>query len=140
MVRHGLRPETFVPDITRETLFEALVREVGYLREEMIEKQESEWRDVPSYRAYAVLTLCRILYSHEHGTIVSKRRAARWALKHLPERWHEIIVLALECGGASQSNIPLSRIKKFIAFADEQLNASIGGATQRRQSCESVSV
>src|ERR1051326_1451746 len=125
VVLHGPRPETFVPDITREILFAALVREVGYLREEIVEKPLSEWRDVPSYRAYAVLTLCRILYSHRHGTIVSKKRAARWALRSLPEHWHEIIVLALESDGRRPSPIPLSRIKKFIAFADAQLHVAL---------------
>jgi hypothetical protein len=137
VVLHGPRPETFVPDITREILFEALVREVGYLREEIVEKRESEWRDVPSYRAYAVLTLCRILYSLAHGTIVSKKRAARWALRNLPERWHEIIVLALESGGERQTSIPLSRIRKFIAFADAQLHAvtpaHVSNVVRRRQ-------
>jgi hypothetical protein len=124
VVLYGPPPETFVPQITPEILFEALVREVGYLREEIIEKPESEWRDVPSYRAYAVLTLCRILYSHEHGTTVSKKRAARWALKRLPERWHEVVTRALESGGERQSNVPLSRIRKFIAFADAQLHSA----------------
>jgi hypothetical protein len=75
IVLYGPNPETFVPPITPEILFPALEREVGYLREEIIEKPESEWRDVPSYRAYAVLTLCRILYSFRKGTIASKRRA-----------------------------------------------------------------
>jgi hypothetical protein len=137
VVLYGPRPETFVPDITREILFEALVREVGYLREEMIEKRESEWRDVPSYRAYAVLTLCRILYSHEHGTIVSKKRAAKWALRNLPERWHGIITRALESGGERESSVPLSRIRKFIAFADAQLHAvtpaHVSNVVRRRQ-------
>jgi hypothetical protein len=137
VVLHGPRPETFVPDITREILFEALVREVGYLREEMIEKPESEWRGVPSYRAYAVLTLCRILYSHRHGTIVSKKRAAKWALGNLPERWHEITERALESDSRRPSSIPLSRIKKFIAFADAQLHAVmpayVSSVVRRRQ-------
>lgn len=134
---HGPRPETFVPDITREILFEALAREVGYLREEIVEKPSSEWRDAPSYRAYAVLTLCRILYSHAHGTIVSKKRAARWALRNLPERWHGIITRALESGGERESGISLSRIRKFIAFADEQLRAvtpaHVSNVVRRRQ-------
>ncbi|HZT60560.1 MAG TPA: aminoglycoside adenylyltransferase domain-containing protein [Pyrinomonadaceae bacterium] len=123
VVLYGPRPETFVPEITPEILHKALAREVGYLREEITEKPSSEWRDVPSYRAYAVLTLCRILYSHRHGTIVSKKRAANWALRNLPERWHEIITRALESGGERESGVPLSRIRKFIAFADAQLHA-----------------
>jgi hypothetical protein len=42
VILYGPKPETFVPEITSEILFQALKREVGYLREEMIEKYESE--------------------------------------------------------------------------------------------------
>jgi len=123
VVLFGARPEVFVPTITPEMLFQALEREVGYLREEISHKPESEWRDVPSYRAYAVLTLCRILYSSRKGTIVSKPRAARWAIKHLPPEWREIIRQALETDDAVRSaEISLSRIEQFIDFADAQLH------------------
>ncbi|HYJ45106.1 MAG TPA: aminoglycoside adenylyltransferase domain-containing protein [Pyrinomonadaceae bacterium] len=118
----GPRPESFVPEITPKILFQALEREVGYLREE-ISQPESLWRDVASYRAYAVLTLCRILYSFEKGTIVSKRRAARWALKQLPEEWRALILRALEVGDGKRSlPISLSRIEEFIRFADTKFS------------------
>lgn len=124
VVLHGPRPETFVPPITYEILFEALEREVGYLREEISEKPLSEWRDVPFYRAYAVLTLCRILYSHRKGTVVSKKRAAAWALRHLPGEWHDLIRLALSPDALqAPSPLPLPRIEQFIAFADARLHA-----------------
>ncbi|MEW6211534.1 MAG: aminoglycoside adenylyltransferase domain-containing protein [Acidobacteriota bacterium] len=119
-VLSGPQPESFVPVITPEILFEALQREVGYLREE-ISAKDSQWRDVPSYRAYAVLTLCRILYSFRKGRVVSKPRAARWALKHLPEEWSEIIRQAMRSEGSTR--IPLSRIRRFIDFADAELHA-----------------
>jgi hypothetical protein len=123
VVLYGPRPEPFVTEITSEILFQALEREVGYLREEISLKPESEWRDVPLYRAYAVLTLCRILYSLRHSTIVSKPRAARWALKNLPEELHEIILKALEGeNGEPKSDISLSGIAQFIDFADAQLH------------------
>ena len=124
LILYGPRPESFVPVITPEILFQALKREVGYLREEISEKPESEWRNVPSYRAYAVLTLCRIVYSFSKGTIVSKQLAARWALKHLPEEWGAIIRQAIEMGDAKPSaEISLSRIEQFIDFVDVQLHA-----------------
>ena len=111
--------------ITPEMLFCALEREVGYLREEISEKPQSEWRDAPFYRAYAVLTLCRILYSFRKGAIVSKPRAAKWAIEHLPEEWREIIRQALDIGGAERSaDISLHRIEQFIAFTDAQLHAA----------------
>jgi hypothetical protein len=124
VVLYGPRPETFVPEVTDEALFEALVREVGYLREEISLKAESEWRDVPSYRAYAVLTLCRILYSFDRGGIVSKPRAARWALRHLPREWHALIRQAQkgdDAGGSEE--IPLPHIEQFIAYADAHLRS-----------------
>jgi hypothetical protein len=127
VVLFGPGPETFVPEITPQILFEALAREVGYLREEISCKPLSEWRDVASYRVYAVLTLCRILYSFGKGAIVSKRRAARWAIKHLPEEWHEIILQALEsAGGKRPTEISLQRIAQFIDFADARLHPQPG--------------
>jgi len=132
---YGPQPESFVPAITPEILFKALEREVGYLREEISLKPRSEWRDAASYRAYAVLTLCRILYSHMKGEVVSKKRAARWALKHLPDEWGEIILQALECvDDAGRPAVPLSRIEQFIAFADAQLHAAPAGARRREGS------
>jgi len=122
-ILYGPKSETFVPLITPEILFRALEREVGYLREEIIEKPNSEWRDVAFYRAYAVLTLCRILYSYNQGTVVSKQRAAKWAIEHLPDEWREIIFQALESdAGNRRARISLVRIHRFIHFTDVQLH------------------
>ncbi len=119
----GPRPESFVPTITPKILFQALEREIGYLREQIRQKPDSEWRDVASYRAYAVLTLCRTLYSFRRGTIVSKQRAAKWAIKYLPQEWVEIILQALETDeGKLRTGISLSQIEQFIDFADAQLH------------------
>jgi hypothetical protein len=119
----GPRPESFVPTITPKIFFQALEREIGYLREQISQKPDSEWRDVASYRAYAVLTLCRILYSFRRGTIVSKQRAAKWAIKYLPQEWGEIVLQAQETDeGKLRMDISLSRIEQFIDFADAQLD------------------
>lgn len=123
LVLYGPRPDSFVPAITPEILFEALEREVGYLREEIIEKPESKWRNVPSYRAYAVLTLCRILYSYRKGTIVSKPRAARWAIKQLPREWNATILQALNTNDEQPATkITLSQIRRFIKYVDSQIH------------------
>lgn len=120
----GPPADSFVPPITSEMLFAALAREVGYLREEIVEKQSSEWRDVPKYRAYAVLTLCRILYSHMHGTVVSKQQAAEWARRVLPDQWHAVIDQALEADAGKRAiGIDLASIARFIEFVDAQLHA-----------------
>lgn len=48
------------------------------------------------YHAFAVLTMCRALHALEHGTIVSKPAAARWARDALDERWREAIEKSLQ--------------------------------------------
>lgn len=47
------------------------------------------------YQAYAVLTMCRALYTLQHGTVVSKPTAARWAQGALGPEWAELIEEAL---------------------------------------------
>lgn len=46
------------------------------------------------YQSYIVLTLCRMLYTLEFGTIVSKRVAADWAQGVVDERWILLIARA----------------------------------------------
>jgi hypothetical protein len=47
------------------------------------------------YQAYAILTMCRILYTLHHGTIVSKPAAARWAQQSDARPWATLIERAL---------------------------------------------
>ncbi len=49
----------------------------------------------PGYRAYAVQTMCRALYTLEHGAVVSKPAACRWALASQDGRWRELIKQAM---------------------------------------------
>lgn len=43
------------------------------------------------YQSYVALSLCRILFTLEHGTVVSKPIAARWAQEIYGERWISLI-------------------------------------------------
>jgi hypothetical protein len=47
------------------------------------------------YQPYAVLSMCRTLYTVEHATQVSKSGAARWALQTLPQDWAPLVEAAL---------------------------------------------
>jgi hypothetical protein len=49
----------------------------------------------PFYRAYAVLTMCRMRYTLEYGVVVSKPVAARWAQATLDAGWAPLIQAAL---------------------------------------------
>jgi hypothetical protein len=116
----GPSPETFLPPITDRMMFAALRREIDYLRTEL-DDPASPWRDRRFYRAYAVLTLCRILYSNATDDVVSKRRAARWARRTLPKRWHSLIQMAVASDTGEPTRLPVPRILRFIEFVDRRL-------------------
>jgi hypothetical protein len=43
------------------------------------------------YQCYIVLSLCRVLYTLQYGTVVSKSVAAHWAQETLDDRWVPLI-------------------------------------------------
>ncbi len=65
------------------------------------------------YRRYAVLTMCRMLYTLHRGQVVSKPAAARWALAHLETRWRPLIEWAMGRPTAVPTN-NLNDAQQFI--------------------------
>ncbi len=47
------------------------------------------------YQPYAVLSMCRTLYTLQHAKPVSKSDAARWALRTLPQEWTPLVEAAM---------------------------------------------
>jgi hypothetical protein len=71
------------------------------------------------YQAYAVLTMCRVLCSLQHGAIASKLVSARWAQEHLGGRWATLIAVALEWQPGEQFD-KLNDTLDFIQFTLER--------------------
>lgn len=67
------------------------------------------------YQPYAVLTMCRALYCFEHGAIVSKPRAARWAMESLEGKWNSLIEHALS-HRADTSDNALAQTTELIRY------------------------
>ena len=111
-VLFGPPAHSFVPRITRAMLNQALAR--------------GQWRDVPSYRDYAVLTLCRILYSLNTGAVVSKPRAARWALRSIPASYRAIIRQAMQHEEKkSRRRISLRQIRSLLQYVRFAMNPAV---------------
>jgi hypothetical protein len=64
------------------------------------------------YQAYAVLTMCRILYTVEHGEVISKAAAARWGQAELGDPWRDLITEA----AAWRNGMPLDRLAETQAM------------------------
>src|SRR4051794_39011338 len=56
----------------------------------MLERPSDELWDAP-YRHYAVVTMCRVRFTLETATVVSKPEATQWALAHVEVRWSDLI-------------------------------------------------
>ena len=68
------------------------------------------------YQVYAIMTMCRALYTLEYGAIVSKPAAARWAREALGDRWTALIGRALR---RDVSSATLSETLDFIRYTVE---------------------
>jgi hypothetical protein len=84
----GPAPTTLIDPISKQEFIQTVKQHViGW----------GEWiydaRTRPS-QAYAILTMCRALYTCTHDTQVSKRKAAEWAAQELPQ-WAGLIKGAL---------------------------------------------
>jgi hypothetical protein len=85
---YGPSPQLLVDPISKEELLDA------------VRVQAKAWRTwvysgrTRGFQAYAILTMCRIYYTLQTGDFVSKKQAALWTARALPE-WSALISNAL---------------------------------------------
>lgn len=63
------------------------------------------------YQTYAILTMCRILYTVTQGAVVSKTVAARWLQEQAPP-WAPLVAAALQW----RNGLPLAHLEETLAF------------------------
>ncbi len=117
----GPSPKAIIEPITQEEFVQAVRKYATAWGEWLNHTQERK------SQAYAILTMCRALYVHKNGKQVSKRQAALWAQKELPE-WSGLIQRALvwrEAGRQEQvdhaSTYP--ETLQFVNFVGDQIVA-----------------
>ena len=112
----GPAPLSFMEPVTADELRQA---SVGILQEWWLPQMADTSRlQKPGYESYAILTMCRILYTLEHGAIASKPAAGRWVQAQYPQ-WATHIERAL----AERGEICLNTVEQtvqFIRFVDAQ--------------------
>jgi len=80
----GPPPQALIPEVSQSEFVEA-VREQAEVWKEWVYNMRT-----PGAQSYAVLTMCRALYTHAHGRQTSKKQAALWAQDYLPQ-WASLI-------------------------------------------------
>lgn len=79
----------------------------------MINNKSKLYND--EYQAYAVLSMCRVIYTLHHGTVVSKPTAAQWVKRELSEEWNLLINYALMWSKGMKFD-RIDEIVKFIKY------------------------
>jgi predicted nucleotidyltransferase len=103
----GPDPKTLIDPVTAEEIRDAVL---GVLHEWWFPMlDDPAWLSMHGneYHAFAILTMCRALYALEHGTIVSKTAAARWAQTRLGGKWSRVIEQAIRAQTPGNGQVSL---------------------------------
>jgi hypothetical protein len=91
----GAPPKTLIDPVPPADLRMAVCEMLPFWQEQLAEGADASWLEPRDYQAFAILTMCRILYSLSVGDVSSKPQAAAWALQTLDAMWHPLIEKAL---------------------------------------------
>ncbi len=86
----GPAPQTLIDPVSPNDLRQAILVILHEWWEMQILHNPAQI-DRRGYQSYTVLSICRLLYTLQYGTVVSKPVAARWAQATLGERWVSLI-------------------------------------------------
>jgi hypothetical protein len=85
----GPAPRDLIAPVSPTRLRQAMLTLLpGWASQILREPAQIKYR---GYQSYTVLSLCRVLYTLQYGTVASKPVAARWAQATLSERWVPLI-------------------------------------------------
>jgi predicted nucleotidyltransferase len=90
----------------------------------------------PAYRAFAVITMSRVLHALQHGRVVSKPEAIQWAQIVLGEPWVPLIRNAVAVAQHADLDTPLDETLGMIRFVKSfvQSGDSLHFQSQRSES------
>jgi predicted nucleotidyltransferase len=120
----GKDAKLVAPEVPDQCFNEALLLELDYLKQELGSNAGDRSEKAFVHNAYAVLTACRILYSADHRTLVSKDQASRWAMETLAPAWQAVIHTArenrLKNSGATTPELEQDAVR-FVEFVTAEV-------------------
>jgi predicted nucleotidyltransferase len=115
VVRFGAPPQELIDPVTADELRAAVREAVADWWVPRVDVQPRDFADA-RYRAYMVVTMCRIRYTLARGDVVSKPAAARWAIAHLEPSRHSLIERAAAYGDCGYDET-LAFVRETLALA-----------------------
>ena len=114
VVLWGPSPKTLIDPISSHELRAAVCEQLRDFWQAQL--TGPEWLQPRHYQAFAVLTMCRALYTLSQGQAASKLQAAAWALQSLDHKWQPIIERALAWRHQHEKD-DLAETLTFLRFA-----------------------
>lgn len=119
MTLFGVPPKTIVEPISKYEFTQAIKAHINSWRKYIDDMHKRKGQ------AYAILTMCRALYAIKNGEQASKKQAAQWTMKKLPE-WSNLIknaILWREARNDDQVDhgATFPETKKFVLFVIDQI-------------------
>ena len=112
----GPNPRTLIDPVHPHDLRRAVREIMAGWWEPMHDDPTPLQRHQIGYQAYAVLTMCRMLYTLEFAAVVPKSVAARWAQMALGGRWAILIERALAWRKDRHGNLSRDDVRETLAL------------------------
>lgn len=122
----GPPPASLIDPATPDELRDAVLHVLRDFWSKQLDR--AEWLRPRNYQAFAILTMCRAMYTVEHGKVVSKPEAARWARAALDPEWALLVDRAL-AWRHERDDAPLDETKAFIRHALERTRTLHGAGS-----------
>ena len=110
VVLAGPNPKTLIDPVDPQDIRRAVLAYLDEWWAPMLDKPERLRGS--EYQAYAIVSMCRALYTLKHGTIASKPVSARWAQARLGKERAELI----ERGLAWRPGVKMENFAETVAF------------------------
>jgi predicted nucleotidyltransferase len=111
----GPPPDTLIDPVEPQEMRAAVCEKLRDFWSEQL--SGPEWLHPRDYQAFALLTLCRALYTLSYGDVVSKPRAAAWACQALDPQWRPTIERALFWRRQHVQEKDMSETLAFLCYA-----------------------
>jgi len=120
--RHGVvvagpRPQTLLDAVDADELRSALRYSFEKWWRPLLD--DPAWVAQSQKQPFAILTMCRTLYTLEHGVVASKPVAARWCQQVMDPQWTALIEWALAWPHATEAN-HLAATRSLIQYTGDR--------------------
>lgn len=123
----GPPPKTLIDPVSSAALQAAVWDALDGFWRAQCDGPEPEWLRSREYQAFAILTMCRALYTLAHEAVVSKPVAAAWAQATLPPPWPDLIAKALVWRHDKRPD-EMTAMLAFLRYTIERAESGIKGA------------